>query len=193
MNQSNGGSIKTLIIGLAIVYTIMPIVSRFISTYLTTYFFLAVIIFIFINIIFGSRVRSMNEYIGGVLFPFMLFQCFSFFIRTDSFVIWGYSVLLNVLPVMVGYYITRYHTEQIAFFAKLMSFALIITTITTSIGLVKFPYASRILATIESSQNEAAITYNWYNIGGYEFIYMLVLLYPILIMANLSPSAATLF
>jgi hypothetical protein len=39
-----------------------------------------------------------------------------------------------------------------------------------------------VLATVDST-DEAAILYNWYNIGGFDFIYMIVLLYPILIMA----------
>jgi hypothetical protein len=55
--------------------------------------------------------------------------------------------------------------------------------ITTCVGLLLFPSASRILATIASSSDETFVIYNWYNIGGFEFIYTIVLLYPVLIMA----------
>lgn len=41
----------------------------------------------------------------------------------------------------------------------------------------------RILATLESANDANAVLYAWENIGGYEFIYMVVLLYPLLILA----------
>lgn len=183
MYQRRGVSIWNLIICLTVAYTIMPIVSRFISTYLTTYFYLLVVIIVFLGIVFGARSRSVNEYAGGVLLPFILFQGCSFFTRTDSIVVWGYSVLLALLPVVIGYYSTQHRIYDISFYSRAIIFMMLATAITTSFGLIKFPYAARVLATVSSSQDATAIIYSWYNIGGYEYIYSLVLLYPILIMA----------
>lgn len=183
MYQRRGISIWNLIISLTIAYTIMPIVSRFISTYLTTYFYLLVVVIVFFGIVFGNGSDSLNEYAGGILLPFILFQGFSFFTRTDSIVIWGYSVLLALLPVVIGYFVTQYRIYNVPFYSHAIVFMMLATAITTSFGLIRFPYAARVLATISSSQDATAITYNWYNIGGYEYIYSLVLLYPILIMA----------
>lgn len=183
MYQRRGISIWNLIISLTIAYTIMPIVSRFISTYLTTYFYLLVVVIVFWGIVFGNGSDSLNEYAGGILLPFIIFQGLSFFTRTDSIVIWGYSVLLALLPVVIGYYVTQYLIYDVSFYSRAIVFMMFATAITTSFGLIRFPYAARVLATISSSQDATAITYNWYNIGGFEFIYFLVLLYPILIMA----------
>ena len=183
MYQRRRITVWNLIISLTIAYTIMPIVSRFISTYLTTYFYLLVVGIVFLGLVFGDGVRSLNEYAGGVLLPFILFQGLSFFNRADSIVIWGYSVLLALLPVAVGYYVTQYQIYDVPFYSRAIVFMMLATAITTCYGLIRFPFAARVLATIASSQDAAAITYNWNNIGGYDFIYFLVLLYPILIMA----------
>lgn len=183
MYQRRGISIWNLIISLTIAYTIMPIVSRFISTYLTTYFYLLVVVIVFLGIVFDNRSDSLNEYAGGILLPFIMFHGLSFFTRTDSIVIWGYSVLLALFPVVIGYYVTQYRIKDVSFYSRAIIFMMLATAITTNFGLIRFPYAARVLATISSSQDATAITYNWYNIGGFEFIYFMVLLYPILIMA----------
>lgn len=182
MQEKRGVSIWNLIIALTIAFSVMPVVSRFISSYLTTYFYLIVIALIFFVVLFGNKIESLNEYLG-VLLPFILFQCLSFFTWSESIVLWAYSALLSILPVLVGYYITQYHKEDIKFFAGVIILSFLITAITTIVGLIQFPFASRILATTASAQDAEAITYDWHNIGGYSFIYMLVLLYPILIMA----------
>jgi hypothetical protein len=77
----------------------------------------------------------------------------------------------------------HYKQHQVKFYSRVLCVALIITMITTCIGLILFPMASRILATIDSSSDESAVIYNWYNIGGFDFIYTIVLLYPVLILA----------
>lgn len=183
MYQKRGISIWNLIISLTILYTVMPIVSRFISIYLTTYFYMIIVVFVFLGTVFGNREYSFNEYAGGILLPFIFFHGLSFFTRSEPIVLWGYSVLLSLLPVVVGYYIMNYRTYTVSFFSSVIFLAMVITSITTCFGLIKFPYASRILATISSSQDANAIIYNLYNIGGYDYIYTLVLLYPIFIMA----------
>lgn len=184
MSQRRGIPIRNLIICLTIAYTIMPIVSRFISTYLTTYFYLLVVVIAFGGIVFCNKWDSINEYAGGILLPFILYQGLSFFNKTDSIVLWTYSALLTLLPVAIGYYVTRYRICTIPFYSRAIVFMMLVTAITTSYGLIRFPFAARVLATISSSQDADAIIYNWNNIGGYEYIYFLVLLYPILIMAH---------
>lgn len=168
---------------ISILYIIMPIISRAISTYFTTYSYMLIALLIFIGVIFGNGMESLNEYGGGVLLPFILFQVLTFFTRTDSLLLWGYSVVLGLMPIIVGYHIVYYKSWNVPYYSNLIVFTLIITVLTTCTGLVKFPFAARILATIESSDNPEAVLYDWYNIGGYEFVYIIVLLYPILILA----------
>jgi hypothetical protein len=134
------------------------------------------------SIVFANRWKSFNEYAGGVLLPFLLYYALTYFVRTDSIVLWGYKVLLALLPIIIGYYITQYKQHQVKYYGTVICVALILTVITTCIGLVRFPYAARVLATLDSS-DAATIVYNWYNIGGFSFIYTIVLLYPVLILA----------
>ena len=183
MHSRINSIIWKMIFTLSILYKIMPIISRAISTYFTTYSYMLIVLLIFIGVIFGNGMESLNEYGGGVLLPFILFQVLTFFTRTDSLLLWGYSVVLGLIPIIVGYHIIYYKSWNVPYYSKLIVFALIITVLTTCTGLVKYPFAARILATIESSDNPEAVLYDWNNIGGYEFVYIIVLLYPILILA----------
>lgn len=176
-------SIWNLIFGVVILYIIMPIISRAISTYLTTYFMLLIVLLIYFHAIWGYGVESFNAYIGGLMLPFIFFQVVMFTYRTNSLLLWGYSVLLWLIPLVIGYYFIQYRIKDITIISRIIIIAFISTIVTTCVGLVQNPFASRVLATISSSQDVNAILYNWKNIGGYEFVYFLVLLYPILILA----------
>lgn len=183
MDRKKWISIWNLIFGIVILYTIMPIISRAISTYLTTYFMLLILLLIYFHTILRYRSKSFNEYIGGLMLPFVFFQLAMFTYRTNSILLWGYSVLLWLLPLIIGYYFTRYRLKDITIISRIIVIAFLITIVTTCVGLIQNPFASRVLATISSSQDANAIIYSWKNIGGYEFVYFLVLLYPILILA----------
>lgn len=175
-------STRFLLLSLTIIYAIMPVVSRFISSYLTTYFYMIVVIWTLFCIIFSQRTVSLNHYVS-ILLPFILLQALTYLTRSDSILLWGYQFLLFLLPVAVGYYILKQRSSETVGYAKVICIAFGITIVTTIIGLIQFPFASRVLATIQSSQDSSAVIYNWHNIGGYEFIYMTVLLYPIAILA----------
>ncbi len=176
-------SIWNLIFGVVILYIIMPIISRAISTYLTTYFMLLIVLLIYFHTILRYRAESFNDYIGGLMLPFVFFQAVMFTYRTNSLLLWGYSVLLWLIPLVIGHYFIQYRIKDITTISKIIIIAFSITIVTTCVGLIQNPFASRVLATISSSQDVNAIMYNWKNIGGYEFVYFLVLLYPILILA----------
>lgn len=176
-------SIWNLIFGIVILYIIMPVISRVISTYLTTYFMLLILLLICFYTILGYKSKSFNEYVGGLMLPFIFFQLAMFTYRTNSILLWGYSVLLWLTPLIIGYYFTRYRIKDITIISRIIVIAFFVTVITTCVGLIQNPFASRVLATISNSQDVNAIIYNWKNIGGYDFIYFLVLLYPILILA----------
>ena len=117
------------------------------------------------------------------MLPFVFFQAVMFTYRTNSLLLWGYSVLLWLIPLVIGHYFIQYRIKDITTISKIIIIAFSITIVTTCVGLIQNPFASRVLATISSSQDVNAIMYNWKNIGGYEFVYFLVLLYPILILA----------
>ncbi len=170
------------LLALILAYSTAPIVSRAISDYLTTYAYMLVAVLAFFLIIFSRRMPSINHYVS-VLAPFILYQLLTYLTKTDSIIMWGYGVLLFLLPVAVSYYVLYERRDYLPGLSKALRILLIITLITTVIGLIRFPQASRILATIEDTDDAMFITYNWNNIGGYEFIYTLVLLYPLVILA----------
>ncbi len=173
---------KLPLILLVISYIILPIVPRIISSFLTTYFYMVVVIVTLFSVLYTKDLRGVNRYLM-IIMPCLLLSLLTFFTTRDDIVLWGYKILLSVLPIAVGYYIMTEKRGQIDGLAKFIFLLLILTIITTIIGLIRFPGASRILATINNSQDADYVLYSWNNIGGYEFVYICVLLYPILILA----------
>lgn len=177
------GLIWRMMYTVLILYTIMPIVSRFTSTYFTTYTYMLIVALIMIGIILANGTISLNKYCGGILLPFILYNLLTFFNRSESVVLWGYSILLNMAPIILGYFIIYHKKWDVSYYRNIILIAFTITIITTCVGLIRYPYAARVLATIESASDANAVLYTWKNIGGYEFVYMVALLYPLLILA----------
>lgn len=172
----------TLATIIVIMYMTMPIVSVFISTYITTYAYMLLTVFIIGFIMLSGGVRQLNTMVY-LLFPFAVYIACTFFIKTDSILLWGYQSMLFILPVLLGYFYLYYKDNANSMLAIAIIIAVIITVVTTIIGLIRFPYAARVLATIATSDDPEALKYDWNNIGGYTFTYTVVLLYPILILA----------
>lgn len=173
---------KNLLIILVILYSIMPVIPRFISTHLTTYFYMAILLFLTLIIVWGRREASLNWNVY-ILFPFVIWKFLEITITSQNIIMWGYQSLLTLMPVILGVYILKYRRYELSFYAKLICLAVIITVITTTIGLHQYPEAARWLATVESSNNVQLIFYEQKNMGGYELVYTVVLLYPVLILA----------
>ena len=172
----------TLATIIVIMYITMPILSVFISAYVTTYAYmlLAVILISFIMLTGGLKRLSSILYI---ILPFIVYVACTYTTRGDSVVLWGYQSMLFLLPVIIGYYFLYYRPESINILTVVIVIAVFITVITTIIGLIQFPMAARILATIAESDDPENLKYSWHNIGGYEFVYTIVLLYPLIIHA----------
>lgn len=175
-------TIRNLIISYVLLYSIMPIVTRLTSRFLTAYFYMAVVVALVILILVLDRPKNLNEYLTFLL-PFVIFEVLSLFTTTSNIVLWGYQILLFWLPVILGYYFTQDTTRVLTSYSKLIVFAVVVTMITTIIGCIQNPNAARELATISDAQDAVAISYDMKNIGGYNFVYSMVLLYPILILA----------
>lgn len=133
-------------------------------------------------IVFASKKKSFYRNIY-LLMPFVAWQIMEFIVTGKPLIDWGYQALLTLLPLILGGYILRYKKEEEAFWGKIICIAFLITTATTIIGLLENPGAARWLATVTSSEDVIYIAYGWKNIGGYEFIYSVVLLYPLIIFA----------
>ena len=173
---------RVILFSLILAYSIMPIISRVISDYLTTYFYLLIVLFTFFTILFCKGKFSFNKY-SQILLPFILFQALTLITNTGSIAMWVYQVLLFLLPIVLAYYLLYENPQYIPLLCNVMFIIFIVTIITTISGLTIYPSASRILASTDSSQDVAAVIFNWKNIGGYDFVYTLVLLYPLVILA----------
>ena len=183
MNKRIGDfTARNLIIIYIILYTIMPIVARLTSRYLTTYFYMGLIVVFVLLVMVMDDAKNLNKYMSFLL-PFIAFQMLSLFSPIGDVLLWGYGILAVLLPVIVGYYLTEDVKRIIKPYYTLLIISMIITIITTIIGCIQYPGASRIMATISSSQDANAIMYDMKNIGGYYVIYFMVLLYPVIILA----------
>ncbi|WP_407382407.1 O-antigen ligase family protein [Ruminococcus sp.] len=182
MNKRLGDfTLRNLMIVYVIVYTIMPIVQRLTSRFLTAYFYMAVVVALVVLTLVLDRPENLSLY-GTFLLPFIIYELLSAFNMSEDFLMWSYQVLLFLLPVILGYYFTQDKTRLIDSYSKIVFFALAITTVTTIIGCIRFPNAARELALVES-QDSNAIQYDMHNIGGYGFVYTIVLLYPAIILS----------
>ncbi len=174
--------LQNLIIILVLCYSIMPIVSRFISFMFSTYFYMAVVVVLLLLILFARKRASLNRAVALIL-PFALWQILELVSTQKTLILGGYQAIITLLPILVGVYILEYRTYEIKFFSLIIFIAIAITITTTIVGLLENPEAARWLATVDSTEDPLLIFYNWKNMGGYEFVYSVVLLYPLVIFA----------
>lgn len=175
--------IEILII-VAFAYFIAPIVSRFISDYLTTYFYMLIVVALIALVMLIKGSRSLNDCVA-LLVPFLLWKLLTFLLPRGNIILWAYQVMLDLLPIVLGYYFLNHaKSESFELFAKIIFWLCLITCVTTIIGCIEFPDASRYLATVDDADATKAVLYNWRNIGGYEFVYTIVLLHPLVILAQ---------
>lgn len=183
MARNNQNGIIGFLIITVILYSLMPILSVVFSQYLTTYSYMLICAFVFLSITFAYGFQSLEKYIS-MLFPFIIYQALTLIYRTSDFMLWGYSVLLFLLPLIIGqFFFFEADTDLIKKSFSAMRFALVATIITTIAGCIRNPTAARILATIDNAQDARNISFTWQNIGGYGFVYTVVLLYPLIIYA----------
>lgn len=182
MQKEDKFSFKDIMIVYILSYMLMPVVARFTSTYLTTYFFMAVSLLISI-ILVAEGIKTNHSYLN-MFVPFLLLQALTIFSPKEDFLVWGYQILLFLMPIFLGRYIISeksYRMQRI--YGIIIIVFVLITSATTILGCMRYPNASRIMATVEDADSAEFIMYNWLNIGDYSFVYTLVLLYPVVILA----------
>ena len=161
----------------------MPIIARIFSSYLTTYSYMLVLLLAFIATLISKRQSSLSEMLN-ILLPFIVYEVFIYVVGSWDILLWLYQVLLDLSPVAFGYFVIRKMKYGAAkYFSYVIFIALVVTSITTLIGLAVYPDASRYIATVSDSNEAKAVTYDLMNIGGYDFVYTCVLVYPIAIYA----------
>ena len=174
-------NIKVILVTYILIYTVSPFISQVTSRYLTTYFYMGVVVVTVVYTFVVCRLRDVKEYIF-LLLPFIAFQVLQMIDSNEpNTLLLGYRILLFMLPICMGYCITRY-AEVTSWYAIVVFAVFAVTLVTTTVGCVLNPNASRVLATTESSLDPTAIGYNMSNIGGYFFTYSCTLLYPLVVL-----------
>lgn len=162
--------------------TMTAIIPRLTSMYTTTYFYMVVVVVTILFTFITCKLTHAREYVF-LLLPFIAFELLVVLSRhNDDVLMAGYQVLLFLLPVCIGFYIVT-HLCFSEFYSGVLVLITLITCVTTAVGCINNPSASRTLASTETSQDIYAILYDLQNIGGFIFVYSAVLLFPFFILA----------
>ena len=181
MLKTNKITISAMLFFVIIAYSIMPIVGRIFSSFFTTYAYLLVLLLAFFIIVITDKDTFIKDSFS-ILVPLVVFNVLIYFVTNPSPILWVYELLRDFIPIMVGIYMLKHFDNRIIrifFIFLLVCYA--ITAVTSIIGLSVYPDAARFLATVADSNDSDFITYGFMNIGGYNFVYSVVLAYPAVI------------
>lgn len=172
-----------LVLGLIILYSIMPIVSQLFSDFLTTYAYMIILFGAVLFVMFLHGTKSLAESIL-ILIPFVLWMVLELFTKNQSIILWGYSSMAMLAPLLFGMLLMKESGPKVVrFLVIVLAIAVLITVLSTIIGSIFYPEASRYLATVEKSDDPKLQFFNRINIGGYDFVYTAILLYPAAVFA----------
>ncbi len=164
---------------LIILHSIMPIVGRAISSFLTTYFLLGVVGLIYLYFIKWN----INRWIYA-LFPLLLVTVVNMlwaYTHGDGLVMTVYSTLLGFTPVLLGFRLVALPYYQKKKLFNIVILMLLATAVTSIVGLASDPGAARYLATVSDSNEARNVQLEWKNVGGFSFTYILLTIYPVMI------------
>ena len=181
MVKTNLSKYLIFLIFVIIAYSIMPIIPRLFSTYLTAYAYLIIVLVAFFAVLAANGVRALSELLP-IIAPLLMLNIFIYVVTNPSLILWGYGILLDLVAVFLGWYILKFFDyKMIRTFTVFILLLYAVTAITTIIGLQSNPDAARYLATVADANEADAIMYGFMNIGGYSFVYSVALIYPAII------------
>ncbi len=153
----------------------LPVIDYYCSWYITLLPFLLVTYRLFRY----KRTLMTVCYTMAAAIVFVLLQYWGIY-RNEEFFRWMIDGIIVWLPCIIALYIKESNNDKfVRNYLQIYIIATTITSLTTIIGLVMYPNASRELAT--ASEMYDTTRYTIRNIGGYQHVYALVLLLPILI------------
>lgn len=160
--------------------TTMPAVAYNISAYL----YMGTVVLLYALIVMKNY-DTLNLYVMFML-PMLLLMFLQllniYFNQTKSIPLFFYDRLLYYIPLLLMYYLVFNNKRPlIKLLIIVLLSAYVITSVTTYIGLLKNPDAARIIATIADSKDVNAVAWGKLNIGGFETIYSIVILFPMII------------
>jgi hypothetical protein len=165
----------------AVVYYLFIQTIPFFEQITSPYLSMIVIILLFTVIVLSNP----NKYIT-LLIPLssvMILEIFYKFIyELSSVPMYVYGRIIWLLPAMLSYFVlTNNNNRTIKLMVNITIGALILTSITSIVGISNDPMAARNAASISDSKSAYAVYLNMKNIGGFKIVYMLVAIYPMVV------------
>jgi len=166
------------VIAAMIILCYIPIVHYYLGPY---FVLMCMISFIFLSTINGYPIQIIT--ISIFIFIFIVIHCITNWSSVDAVkpLVGINSRFMFFFPLYLTYYFHgKNENKCLCNLSKLVIFVLVLTSFTTMIGLEIFPGASRYLAVGQSDAYEMNDLMN-YNIGGYGFVYSIVIALPLFI------------
>lgn len=146
-------------------------------------FFAIVVVFTFFYLVFCVGMSKFFQ-----LIPFFIIPFLNFVTGIWSDMVHAVATFMQVMILpMTALYIVKTGNKKMGKVLLVIFVVLqIITCITTCMGLIRFPNASRMQAVGGASETPEYMLYRSLNIGGFDFIYTLVVSFPIIIFSWMS-------
>lgn len=169
-SRSNEFCLKCLI-GYYILFN-LPAIRVYVSTYISIVFLAVLFVVVLCSV--GNYGKAENMVVFMALLYALLLLLGKSSEKVQALIaLW--QVLLECLPLALGCFLMRKKYDSITRVIVLLIFlTYIFTCFTTYAGLLKYPLASRQLAT----GRDYGVSYTKLNIGGFEFIYSLIVAHP---------------
>ncbi len=152
----------------------MPIVALYMNTYVA----MVLMVFLVAAVFLSVKPYKLSMSLTTVVVIYLAMTFLRDYFDNVQFVYNLWSRFLDFIPIVVGLQLVLNKSDKVI--KKIVPLIIItyaITAVTTYIGLETFPDASRELAT----GDDYYLTYYKYNIGGFGFIYSLVVLHPLIV------------
>lgn len=186
MKKGRSKSIQYKLFVIACIYyladLLLPLMQYYSSVYVNIFFVLVILLTIFGN----------SYSIRKHLPPFLLITLLTL---TDKlllienikdFLLAFYNTILIFLPILLSIYLiykNNYKLIRLLVFISIIFLS--VTSITSIIGLVQYPFASRDLASGIAEKSDLTI-YAMFNIGGFDLVYMIPVILPMIVAMFLS-------
>ena len=176
------GKLNDIVITVLLVFYVLwrtPIVSYYMNTYLAM---MALVLLTVLVAFYDAKYFAGTPRVIIALIPFLLLTIGDQFLMgattSNSVVNVIWLIFLEVMPIFVGSLLVHNKMDfAIKALVPTIIVSHIVTAFTTYLGLLRFPEASRIMATGGTHFEK----YYVYNIGSFAFIYSLVLLHPLFV------------
>jgi hypothetical protein len=178
MSDKQTRSPNTMFIG-ASVYFLASLLLPIMKYISVVYIDMLMVFILFFSIVAKSGPKFLK--FVKPFFLLMFFQLIGGLLKADgvkSILLTFYSSLYFILPLLLGFYlISNNYVKIIKLLLLEVVLCIIITAITSSMGLKEFPFASRELAS-GMARDPNFMLYNSRNIGGFDFTYLVPIVIP---------------